>query len=113
MAKCIEKNDLFSQPWMPKFISTCNGTTILSTLGMSIPYRFFRLVAPEIFKVKLGRYTSLPSALGEVWGGSAEPFLRGVGRIANPAWLAYGIGMTGIETACAIQCGSDPNSFNW
>jgi hypothetical protein len=95
-SKCIEKNDPLN-----------NKCTVgLGALGGTFPYRWVR----PLFGPKLGApLTTVPSVGGQIVGGAAGKCMRGVGRVASPVFIGYGLGMAGIECACAARCASDPN----
>lgn len=108
MSKCIKKNDPFN-----KLVNPNLAKGALIGLGGTVPYSCVR----PIFGPKGGTpLTTIPSmaqtglrAAGLRPGG----ILRAVGRFFSPVFVGYGLGMVGIEAACAKQCASDSKSFDW
>lgn len=104
MAKCIQKNDPLNN------LGCMHGLIpkgLLGLLGGTFPARWLPWT-------KLGTpLSTVPSATSQFLGMGPGNWLRGVGRFFSPFMVGYGLGMAGIEVACAAQCASDPNSFNW
>lgn len=55
--------------------------------------------------------TTIPSVVANATGGGAAgtagAIVRGLGRIASPIWITYGVGLFGLEVYCASSCTGD------
>jgi hypothetical protein len=55
--------------------------------------------------------TTVPSATAHALGGGGRGTLggaaRGLGRIASPVWIAYGVYLFGMEGYCAASCANN------
>ncbi len=98
MANCISRYDPLGDP----------GKGLATAAGGTGPKR--------MFGVRRGtggssRLTTVPSWIGHNVGGSIGKGLRGFGRICSPLWVAYGVGLAGMEVYCASQCANDQCAF--
>jgi RHS repeat-associated protein len=59
--------------------------------------------------------TTVPSAAAHaLGGGKAGTFgsaARGLGRLASPVWIGYGVSLAGIEVYCAAVCAKDKCAY--